>query len=410
MLQALGSGSFLSAQRVRVYSALLLAAYVAAIVALLATKDGINDRFGRPLGTDFANVYAAGRMALEGRAASAYDWHAHHEVQKTVAGRPDTPYFGWHYPPAFLLIALALAPLSYLGALLVYQATTLAAYLAVVCRIAPRPGVWLPALAFPAVFVNLGHGHNGFLTAALIGGALLALDRRPLLAGALIGCLAYKPQFGVLIPLVLAATGRWRVFAAAAATVVALSLVTLLMFGGATWVAFWQSMTLTQRIVLEEGATGFHKMQSVFAGLRLIGIQAGVAYGAQALIALCLAAAIVALWRSTAAFELKAAGLILASLLATPYALDYDLVIVAPALAFLAVHGMREGFAPYEITLLVLVWALPLFARNFAALSLIAIGPLVLLGLLALVLWRAGVLASLGARTPSVSRPPGTAA
>ena len=32
-------------------------------------------------------------------------------------------------------------------------------------------------LAFPAVFVNLGHGHNGFLTAALIGVALVLLDR-----------------------------------------------------------------------------------------------------------------------------------------------------------------------------------------------------------------------------------------
>ena len=134
-------------------------------------------------------------------------------------------------------------------------------------RSPPRPGVWLPALAFPAVFVNLGHGHNGFLTAALIGGALLVLDRRPLLAGVLIGCLAYKPQFGVLIPLVLAATGRWRVIAAAAATVVAFVAGHAgSSFGGATWVAFWQSMTLTQRIVLEEGATGFHKMQSVFAG------------------------------------------------------------------------------------------------------------------------------------------------
>jgi hypothetical protein len=169
-------------------------------------------------------------------------------------------------------------------------------------------------------------------------------------------------------------------------------------------------MTLTQRIVLEEGATGFHKMQSVFAGLRLIGFQAGIAYGAQALVALCLAAAVVALWRSAAAFELKAAGLILASLLATPYALDYDLVIVGPALAYLAVHGMREGFAPYEITLLVLVWALPLFARSLAGFSLITIGPLALLGLLALVLWRAGVLAWLGARTPSIIRPPGNAA
>ena len=75
----------------------------------------------------------------------------------------------------------------------------------------------LLALAFPAVFVNIGHGHNGFLTAALIGAGLLMLDRRPILAGILFGLMAYKPQFGVLIPLVLAATGRWRAFLAARA-------------------------------------------------------------------------------------------------------------------------------------------------------------------------------------------------
>ena len=107
--------------------------------------------------------------------------------RSSISGREDIPYYGWHYPPAFLLVAAALAALPYLGALLVYQAATLAAYLAVVRRIAGRPEAWLLALAFPAVFVNVTHGHNGFITAALLGGALLVLDRRPLLAGALHG-------------------------------------------------------------------------------------------------------------------------------------------------------------------------------------------------------------------------------
>jgi len=92
--------------------------------------------------------------------------------------------------------------------------------------------LWLLlALAFPAVFVNLGHGHNGFLTAALIGAALVQLDRRPILAGLLFGCLAYKPQFGLLIPLVLAVSGRWRAFIAAAVTVAVLTLAVTLVFG-----------------------------------------------------------------------------------------------------------------------------------------------------------------------------------
>src|SRR4029077_20364009 len=76
--------------------------------------------------------------------------------------------------------------------------------------------LWLLlALAFPAVLINVGHGHNGFLTAALLGGGLVVLDRRPLPAGILFGLMAYKPQFGLMIPIALAAGGYWRSFAAA---------------------------------------------------------------------------------------------------------------------------------------------------------------------------------------------------
>src|SRR5687768_1269500 len=114
MLQALRSGSFVTRERLRVYSILLLVAYAVAIVALLATSDGLVDRAGRPLGTDFANVYSAGRLALDGKAGLAYDFDAHHAVQKEVSGRADIPYFGWHYPPMFLLLAAALATLPYL--------------------------------------------------------------------------------------------------------------------------------------------------------------------------------------------------------------------------------------------------------------------------------------------------------
>ena len=80
---------------------------------------------------------------------------------------------------------------------------SLAAYLAVIRAILPPPETPLTAAALPAVFVNIGQGQNGFLTAALLGGALHWLNRKPWLAGVLIGCLAYQPQFGVLIPIAL---------------------------------------------------------------------------------------------------------------------------------------------------------------------------------------------------------------
>lgn len=46
---------------------------------------------------------------------------------------------------------------------------------------------------------------NGFLSAGLFGGALVLLERRPVLAGALFGLLTYKPHLGLLVPIVLIA-------------------------------------------------------------------------------------------------------------------------------------------------------------------------------------------------------------
>jgi alpha-1,2-mannosyltransferase len=403
MLAALRSGSFVTRERMRVYSLLLLVAYVATIVVLLATARGIVDTAGRPIGTDFANVYAAGKLALAREPAQAYDWPAHHAMQKRISGREDIPYYGWHYPPAFLLVAAALAALPYLGALFVYQAATLAAYLVVVRRIAGRPEAWLLALAFPAVFVNVMHGHNGFITAALLGGALLLLDRRPLLAGVLLGCLAYKPQFGLLVPLVLAATGRWRVIAAAAATVLAIAALTWALFGADVFVAFWHSLAMTQRVVLE-GAPGFHKIQSIYAALRQLGAPAALANAVQMAATFALAAALVVLWRSAAAFELKAAALLVGGVLATPYVLDYDLVVLGPAIAFLAAHGLRQGFAPWEVTSLVALWVLPLIARPIAELTAMSLTLMALLAALALVLQRAGTIRAASELLPQRAR------
>ncbi len=253
----------------------------------------------------------------------------------------------------------------------------------------PDP-LWLVlALAFPAVFVNLGHGHNGFLTAALIGAALVQLDRRPLLAGLLLGLIAYKPQFGILFPLVLAATGRWRTFAAAAATVAALALITTFVFGASVWDAFLASMHFTRTVVLEAGETGWHKIQSVFSLVRMWGGPVALAYAVQSAVTLMLAAALVWLWRTQVDFSLKAAALIIAAILATPYSLDYDMTVLAPAIAFLAVNGLRHGFAPYEKTALAILWIAPLVARSLAQAALLPVGVLSMAVMLGLILRRA---------------------
>jgi hypothetical protein len=244
-------------------------------------------------------------------------------------------------------------------------------------------------VAFPAVFVNIGHGHNGFLTAALLTGALVLLDGRPIVAGILFGLLAYKPQFGLMIPLVLVATGRWRTCAAAAATLVALVIITTVAFGIDVWRAALASTAFTREVVLEQGNIGWHKIQSVFSWVRMWGGGVPLAYVAQGTATALIAALLVWLWRSEAAYSLKAAALCIATIAATPYSLDYDLVVIAPAIAFVALHGLTRGFAPYEKTALALVWLMPLIARNVADTVMIPLGVIVLLILLALILRRA---------------------
>jgi hypothetical protein len=247
----------------------------------------------------------------------------------------------------------------------------------------------LLALAFPAVFVNLGHGHNGFLTAALLGTALLVLDRRPVLSGILFGLMAYKPQFGVMIPLVLIVTGRWRAFAAAAATVLLLALVSTLAFGPDVWRHFINSMPFTREVVLEQGGTGWHKIQSVFSWVRMWGGSVPLAYAIQGAVTLALGAALAWLWRGDASYRLKAAALPIASILATPYSLDYDLMALAPAIAFLVVEGSERGFRPYEKTALAFTWFMPLVARTVAEQTLIPLAVPAMLLVLCLVLRRA---------------------
>jgi hypothetical protein len=409
LIEAIRSETWFTPERVRLWAAASLIASLAGLLYILATAHGLIDYQGRPIGTDFSNVYAAGSYVLEGRPDAPFDAATQHAREREIFGDA-TPFYGWHYPPFFLFIAALLALLPYLPALAVWQGVTLAIYLwcigAIVSSFIPplkgeggserseESGKRLPlalllAVSFPAVFVNLGHGHNGFLTAALIGFALLLLDSRPIAAGILFGLLAYKPQFGLLIPVVLIATGRWRTFAAAAATVALLVLAATLAFGTEVWPAFVEGSRFTREVVLEAGQTGWHKIQSVFAWVRMWGGSVALAYAVQMLVTFALAVAVAWLWRSTSSPQLKAAGLIIAALLGTPYSLDYDLMVLAPAIAFWATDGLSRGFQRWEKTALAALWILPLIARSVADATSVPLTAPLLLAAFALLLHRA---------------------
>lgn len=372
--------------------------WLAAAAGMIAASRGGIDHYGRVLGTDFLDVYAASDQALAGRPAAVYDYRLHDRSERRVAdtGR----FYGWHYPPMFLLVALPMALLPYGWALCLWLAATFAGYRAAVRRSFPVAGTAMAALAFPAVWVNVGHGQNAFLTAGLLGFGLLLLDRRPGLAGLLLGLLCYKPQFGLLIPVALVAGRHWRTTAAATATVLAAAGLSLAAFGPATWQAFFASLGTSRRLLLEQGALPWFKIQSVFAAVRLLGGGAASAYAVQAVATLAVMVAVAAMWRRCRDPGLRSAALVAAMPLATPYVLDYDLVILALPIAWLARAGSETGFRPWEKTVLAAVWLLPLLARPAGFALGIPLTPPLLAVLLGLAVARAVSAVSATAAAP----------
>lgn len=392
MRAVLWEGGFATRERVRLWSLAVLVGTLAAIVWLAISAHGLSDYRGRPLGTDFSDVYAAGMLAREGNASAAYDWPRHYAEEQAIFGR-NTPFYGWHYPPFFLIAAQALAHLPYLTALLLWQGLTLLLYAFAMrallrSRDVADPLWMLAALAFPAVFVNLTHGQNGFLSAALLAGGLALLQPRPFLAGLLFGLMAYKPQFVAVIPVALLAARQWRALAGLVLSVATLTISATALFGFEIWSAFLQSAHLSRTVVLEQGNTGFEKMQSVFAFVRLLGGGVPLAYALQGATSLAVLTALVIVWRKPALHNLKGALLCFATTLSTPYSLDYDLMVLAPGIALLVADGQGKGFRNGEITLLSALWLIPFAARSIAGATHLVLVPLLLLTASAFVLRR----------------------
>ena len=385
-LGALSQADWLTAKRARAWGWLLLGVTAAITVGWIATARGGLDLAGKALGTDFTCFWSASKLALAGAPASAYDLTAQHAQQAAIFGR-DVGSTAFFYPPIFLLICLPLAALPYLASLAAWLAATGVLYWRMARAWLGEAFGAMPILAFPAVLSNIGHGQNGFLSAALFGGGALWLERRPILAGLCLGALAYKPHLGIMIPIALAIAGRWKTFAAAGAMVIALAAASYGVLGLQTWRAFLAHSGET-RLALEQGLVGDAKMQSAFAAVRLWGGAVGLAYGAQA--AVCVAAAGGLVWLHRRAPHSGAEGpaMIVAALLASPFLLDYDLIILAAPLAWMLHEGASRGFLSWEKAILLAAFVLPAVSRTLATDARLPLAPLVLAALFVAILRR----------------------
>ncbi len=369
----LRDAAWLEPERLRVYSWMLAAMQLLGLLGLVLTSQGGLDLRGEPVGTDFVSFWSASRLALAGAPAAVYDQAKHLAMEQAAFG-PKLDWYAFFYPPIFLLYCLPFGLAPYFVALGLWLGTTLAAYALTLRQFAAKSVGLLPILVFPAVFSTLGHGQNALLSAALFTGGALLLERRPVVAGLLLGALCFKPQLAAMIPFGLLLAGRWRALFAFGASALALAGLSLAVLGEAAWHGFFAASAIA-RATLEQGLVDPGKMQSVFTALRIWGAPLGLAYAAQAVMALAVAAGLIVTLRRTRDARLQMALIAVAALLATPFVLDYDFTLLAAPLLVLLGRGQADGFRPYEKTLLFAIYLLPAVARPLAMYLALPLSP-----------------------------------
>ena len=383
--------------RLQVYGYAVAAGYAAFLVSVYRAGTWIVASGGLPIYTDFAWAWAGALQALHGEAARLYDPAEFVKIQAALFGPRDYFYPNWPYPPMFFLILAPFALLPYFYAFVGWDMVTLVLCIVVVYVIVKQPPAIALVLASPFTIWNFLAAYNGFLTASLLGAGLLFLERQPVLAGVFIGCLTYKPQFGILLPIALAASGRWRAFASAAVTTALLAAASIAAFGTGVWAAFPRQLVAQSNVNFFAGPdSNWGYLQSVYGLIRTLHGGAALAWLAQGTTALAVAIVVWVVWRSPVRYALKAAVLSTAALIATPYAFAYDMAALAIPVAFLASDQIRCGLLRGEQTILIVLFgailaALVVFQDRPGGLTFgsIPLGPAVTITLLGVILRRA---------------------
>jgi len=328
-------------KRIRVY-ATLIAATLWTLWAVDFTAPGVVDRLGKIKGTDFLQFYIGGSFVREGRLNQFYDMRALYTRAQAIApGSRDTLYTPIQSPQTSLAF-FPISAFSYPVAVTIWIAVIVFLY-AVSCALTWRDCTALRryryetiacAVAFPGLFSTVLHGQTSVVALLAVAAALFALRHGwPFVAGLAIGCLAFKPHWLLAAGAVFVAVREWRVVAGAVTGAAGQFGITYLLVGSAVMSAYWRTLQAVQRFGdLLEPYPG-DSLRSFFKVFVPSEAAALVAYVLCAVATLWVAMRI---WRSDAPFELRSSGVVLATLLISPHAFPYDLILLAPVFFLLA--------------------------------------------------------------------------
>lgn len=303
---------------------------------------------GQPFFGDFMAFWSAGRAALDGHAEQIHERALLWPYQQAAA--PGVRFYApWNSPPTFLLIVSLLALLPYPLAAIGFLVGTALFFGAVMKRFLPDARALIFPATAPAIIYQIGTVQAGMLIAGISGLALHWLDKRPRVAGALIGLLAIKPHLALLWPVMLTMQGKWRVFVAAAIAAIAFVVLGGLVFGPEAYVRWFDSLAESQRLITEQRITT-PAYASLYANLLGLGMSHALAVAVHAVsaVAAVIGACILFLQDDRA---LAGAALFAATLLISPYLFFYDFTLLLVGAALLGVPR-----TPLEYAAAIFAW------------------------------------------------------
>jgi hypothetical protein len=296
------------------------------------------------LGRDFLNLWMYGRAVFDIDPARFYDVATYNAELARLLG-PGYPGQNWPNPPTALVVMAPFGLLTYFPALIAWLAVGLLAFYLAGRRELSEARLLLIVLVSPAALLCVLSGQSSFLTTAALFAIFAWLDKRPVLAGILIGLLSVKPQLGILFPFALLASSRWRVFASAAITTLLLVAASTALGGVESWHDYIVKALPLQGAVLGDAAGAATPFQpTVFMNVRgLLGNLIGEAVQ--------FAFAVAAITAVTAAFRYRkdADPALLRALFfgcaasASPYMGGYDLLPLTFAAVVLLAQGKLDG-------------------------------------------------------------------
>lgn len=320
-------------------------------------------------GTDWMVFHGAIRSVLAGHVALVMDGDAFTAyLNQSFASWLTVPldFRPWFYPPSFLVLLLPFAPLGFVGSYVAFQAMT-AGLLAWALRNRAdqpqlTPYIIAAVLVSPSASLNLADGQCAFLVAALLVAGVRLLGPRPLLGGAILGLLSFKPQFFLLVPLALVAMRQYRGLCAAAGSAFALAIASAMIFGIELWL-WWIPQAFNNLVSPDAKWLAYGRIwgHSVWACAVLLGAPERLASIVQLAAILSSAAATVVAFRSSLSTDNKLAVLLAATVLAAPHSGPYDATLLVVAIAlWLAASINAPRFRDWLIALG--IWMVPLLS------------------------------------------------